>query len=68
MLPTEISLNILPLEHRREFYDLTLLYKIKYNLINVTLNQYLAPRPATNPYAIRNFDPNNYNIIVSNNQ
>jgi hypothetical protein len=61
-----ISSNILPLEHRRELHDLTLLYKIKYNLINVTFNQYLTP--ATNPYATRNFDPNNYNIIVSNNQ
>ena len=39
---------------------------IKYNLINVNFNQYLTP--ATNPYATRNFDPNNYNIIVSNNQ
>jgi hypothetical protein len=28
-----VSLNILPLEHRRELYDLTLLYKIKNNLI-----------------------------------
>jgi hypothetical protein len=35
-------------------------------LINVTFNQYLTP--ATNPYATHNFDPNNYNIIVSNNQ
>ena len=61
-----ISSNILPLEHRRELHDLTLLYKIKYNLINVTFNQYLTP--ATNPYATRNFDPNNYNIIVSKNQ
>ena len=61
-----ISLNILPLEHRRELHDLTLLYKIKYNLISVTFNQYLTP--ASNPYATRNFDPNNYNIIVSNNQ
>jgi hypothetical protein len=35
------SLNILPLEHRRELYaNLTvLLYKIKNNLINVTFNQ-----------------------------
>ena len=61
-----ISLNILPLEHRRELHDLTLLYKIKYNLLNVTFNQYLTP--ATNLYATRNFDPNNYNIIVSKNQ
>ena len=61
-----ISLNILPLEHRRELHDLTLLYKIKYNLLNVTFNQYLTP--ATNPYVTRNFDPNNYNIIVSKNQ
>jgi hypothetical protein len=60
-----ISLNILPLEHRRELYNLTL-YKIKNNLINVTCNQYLSR--ATNPYATRNFDPNNYNKIVSNNQ
>jgi hypothetical protein len=61
-----ISLNILPLEQRRELHDLTLLYKIKYNLLNVTFNQYLTP--ATNSYATRNFDPNNYNIIVSKNQ
>ena len=62
------SLNILPLEHSRELYaNLTvLLYKIKNNLINVTFNQYLIP--VTNPYATRNFDPNNYNKIVFNNQ
>ena len=67
---TKFILNYPPRDvtyrHRRELYDLTLLYKIKNNLINVTFNQYLTP--ATNPYATRNFDPNNYNIIVSNNQ
>jgi hypothetical protein len=37
-----------------------------YNLINVTFNHYLTP--ATNPYSTCKFAPNNYNIIVSNNQ
>ena len=46
-----ISLNILPLEHRLELYDLTLLYKIKNNLINVIFSQYLTPATNTYPHA-----------------
>ena len=45
-----ISLNILPLEHRRELYDLTLLYKIKKTALLMspltnTLHLQLTPMP-----------------------
>jgi hypothetical protein len=44
-----ISLNFLPLEHRRELYDLTLLYKITLLMspLTNTLHLQLTPMPHT---------------------
>jgi hypothetical protein len=68
---TKFILNYPPRDvtyrHRRELYDLTLLYKIKNNLINVTFNQYLTPATTVTPMPHATSTLTNYNKIVSNN-
>ena len=52
-----IKLNLLPLEHRREISDLTLLFKCKNNLASIDTTQYYDTRIPH--YNTRNSDVNN---------
>lgn len=60
------TLNLLPLEHRREINDLTLLYKIRTEIISVNFSNLLIP--TTSRYSTRNFDPANYRPLLHHKQ
>ena len=58
--------KLLPLEFRREISDLILLFKSKHRLITMDINKYIY---TYNPsYQSRNYDENNFNIIIRHKQ
>ena len=58
--------NILPLNYRREISDLILLFKSKHHIIKMDINKYLC---TYNPgYESRNYDQNNFHLIIKHNQ
>ena len=58
--------NLLSLEFRREISDLILLFKSKHHLITMDINKYLC---TYNPgYQSRNYDENNFHLIIKHNQ
>ena len=60
------KLRLLPLEFRREISDLTLLFKSRNGLITMDVNKYLNTYVYC--YRTRNYDPNNYNLIIKHKQ
>ena len=60
------KLRLLPLEFRRDISDLTLLLKSKNGLITMDVNKYLNTYVYC--YRTRNYDPNNYNLIIKHKQ
>ena len=60
------KINLLPLEFRREISDLILLFKAKYNLITLDITKYIC---TFNPgYKSRNYDKNDFHLIIKHNQ
>ena len=61
------KINLLPLElFRREISDLILLFKAKYNLITLDITKHIC---TFNPgYKSRNYDKNDFHLIIKNNQ
>ena len=58
--------NLLPLEFRREISDLILLFKAKYNLIAINVTKHIC---TFNPgYKSRNYDENDFHLIIKHNQ
>ena len=58
--------KLLPLEFRREICDLILLFKSKHRLITMDINKYIC---TYNPnYQSRNYDENNFKIIIKHKQ
>ena len=60
------KLRLIPLEFRREISDLTLLFKSRNGLITMDVNKYLYTYVYC--YRTRNYDPNNYNLIIKHKQ
>lgn len=61
-----IKTNLLPLEFRREITDLILLFKSRAGLISTDVNDFLCTfKPG---YRSRNYDVNNYNILIKHKQ
>ena len=60
------TLNILPLEFRREISDLLLLFKYRIGMMDINLSNFLVP--ANSYYNTRNSDPNNYRDIWTHKQ
>ena len=58
-----IKLNILPLEFRRDISDLCLLFKSRTGAITTDVNHTYEPG-----YKSRNYDVNNYNLIIKHKQ
>ena len=60
------KINLLPLEFRREISDLILLFKAKYNLITLDITKHIC---TFNPgYKSRNYDKNDFHLIIKHNQ
>ena len=60
------KINLLPLEFRREISDLILLFKAKYNLITLDITKHIY---TFNPgYKSRNYDKNDFHLIIKHNQ
>ena len=58
--------KLLPLEFRREINDLIIWFKSKHHLITMDINKYIS---TYNPrYQSRNYDENNFNIIIRHKQ
>ena len=57
--------NLLPLEFRREIADLMLLFKSRAGLIFTDVNDFLCTFEPK--YRSRNYDINNYNLIIKSN-
>ena len=58
--------NILPLSYRRVISDLILLFKSKHHIIKMDVNKFLC---TYNPgYESRNYDQNNFRLIIKHNQ
>ena len=64
------SLKLLPLEYRREIHDLTLLFKLKSDLMNTDNGTDYTKffTPATRHYNTRNSDTNNFDVVASHRQ
>ena len=58
--------NLLPLEYRREISDIPLLFKSKHQLITMDINKYLCTYHPS--YQSRNYDENNFHLILKHNQ
>ena len=61
-----VTVNILPLEFRREISDLCLLFKSRTHSISTDVNNFITTFEPE--YCFRNYDPNNYNILVKHKQ
>ena len=61
-----ISLNLLPLEYRRELRDILLFHKFTSGTMPTNCSNLFSP--ATSVYATRNFDQNNFKIKVDHKQ
>ena len=60
------KINLLSLEFRREISDLILLFKAKYNLITLDITKHTC---TFNPgYKSRNYDKNDFHLIIKHNQ
>ena len=58
--------NLRPLDFRRDISDLILLFKSKHHLITIDINKHLC---TYNPgYQSRNYDENNFHLIIKHNQ
>ncbi len=61
-----IKLNLLPLEYRRQISDLTFFFKSRNGLVTTDINKFLTVfEPG---YRTRNYDINNYNLIIKHKQ
>ena len=58
--------NLLPLEYRRGISDIPLLFKSKHQLITMDINKYLCTYHPS--YQSRNYDENNFHLILKHNQ
>ena len=61
-----ISLDLLPLEYRREIRDILLFYKFQSAAMSIKCCDYFIP--TTSGYLTRNFDPNNFKIKARHKQ
>ena len=61
-----VMISILPLEFRREISDLILLFKSRTHSISTDVNNFIATSEPE--YFLRNYDTNNYNILVKHKQ
>ncbi len=59
-----IKLNLLPLEYRRQISDLTFFFKLRNGLVTTDINKFLI----VFGYRTRNYDINNYNLIIKQKQ